>query len=379
MVTQADMSERDGRFRRLRDAMAEADLEALIVAGKGHWWTGRGYFRYLTDFHLWGHDGLILVPLEGEPMLTLTSAAVARRIGKRGWITDVHGDPDIAVKVVDAMKQRNMTQGRVGIAGHRFIISAGTYELLNESLPTVDFVNADRVMDRVRAPKSSLEIEQNFELWDLAKEAMSAFVEALEPGRSQLEVLSEPVQVVAAGGGRDTLIFFNGEVPSDKPVELEDILGYHMEICGPSGHWCELTLTLAFREPTDREVRLMESELRAYEKIREMAKPGVRIQQLAEVFEEVLLQDGWQLAADQPAHYDFHGQGMDVIEWPYYGPLDIREGDAELQEGMVFSYHPRRKVIPEVRSTGFNEDILITNDGAVRLSGDWGLRWRPME
>jgi Xaa-Pro aminopeptidase len=186
------------------------------------------------------------------------------------------------------------------------------------------------------------------------------------------------VKVVAAGGGRDTLIFFNGEVPSDKPVELEDVLGYHMEICGPSGHWCELTLTLAFREPTDGESRLMDTELRAYERIRQMAKPGVKIRELAEVFEMVLQEDGWQLADDQPVHYDFHGQGMDVIEWPYYGPLDSREGDAELREGMIFSYHPRRKVIPEVRSTGFNEDILITKDGAARLSGDWGLRWRPM-
>jgi len=77
MATKADMAERDARFSKLRGAMAEAGLQALLVAGKGHWWTGRGYFRYLADFHLWGHDGLILMPLEGGPMLTLTSAAVA--------------------------------------------------------------------------------------------------------------------------------------------------------------------------------------------------------------------------------------------------------------------------------------------------------------
>jgi len=75
----------------------------------------------------------------------------------------VHGDPDIAVKVVEAMKQRGLTKGKVGIAGQQFIMSVGTYEILTSGLPNVDF--ADRVIDRVRAAKSPLEIKQNRELW----------------------------------------------------------------------------------------------------------------------------------------------------------------------------------------------------------------------
>jgi hypothetical protein len=68
MATQAMPAERDARFARLRQAMEQQQLDALLVAGKGHWWTGRGYLRYLTDFHLWGHDGLLLLPLADDEM-----------------------------------------------------------------------------------------------------------------------------------------------------------------------------------------------------------------------------------------------------------------------------------------------------------------------
>ena len=97
MGTIATIEERDSRLDRLRRAMEESHLDALIIAGKGHWWTGRGYFRYLTDFHLWGHDALILRPLVGEPVATLNSSGVSSRVASRGWITDIRPDWDIRI------------------------------------------------------------------------------------------------------------------------------------------------------------------------------------------------------------------------------------------------------------------------------------------
>src|SRR5690606_37675698 len=224
--------------------------------------------------------------------------------------------------------------------------------------------------------KSPLEIQQNRELWDMAKRAMEAFVEALEPGRTERELSAEALKVVQAGGGRDTLIFVNGQVPEDRPIRMEDILSYHMEICGESGHWCELTVTLAYRDPTPGELKLMESELRAYEEIRKMARPGkATLGDLIRKFEEVLREDGWEISDEPHQHYDFHGHSMDVIEWPRWSQVDTRY-DAVLEEGMQFSYHPKRKVLPYTTPTGINEDIIITANGAERLSGDWDLRWR---
>ena len=88
MVTKATLAERDDRLKRTRKAMEDAGLEGHLVAGKGHMWTGRGYFRYFTNFHSWGHDALILIPLDDDPVLSITSYGVARYVEDSGWLND---------------------------------------------------------------------------------------------------------------------------------------------------------------------------------------------------------------------------------------------------------------------------------------------------
>ena len=386
MLTQATLAERDERYRRLRAAMASNGLDAILVAGKGHWWTGRGYLRYLTDFHLWGHDGLLLVPLQGEPSLTLTSPAVAAKIAKRGWIEDADGDVFLVSRVAAAIRDRGLARARIGVAGMRAVIGAGVLAELREALPAVEFVDGDELIDRVRMIRSPLEVQQIRELWDLAKASMERFVEIVSPGKSGLALAAECSRIALEGGARDILVFIGEDpgrvtIPDATPVRCDGILSYHMEICGPSGHWCELTVTCAYRPPSELEAGLMESELRAYEAIRTAARPGATLPQLAAIFEQTLHADGWQLG--QPTrHFDLHSQGLDTIERPWFA-AEQPWGSSQswpLEAGMTFSYHPRREVSPHVPwGTGINEDILITPDGAERFSGNWDLRWRRME
>ena len=385
MLTTATLHERDQRYSRLRGAMASAGLDALLVAGKGHWWTGRGYFRYLTDFHLWGHDGLLLVPLAGEPSLTLTSPAVAAKIAARGWVEDADGDVFLVPRVATAIRDRKLAHARIGVAGLRAIIGAGVLAELREALPQVAFVDADDVIDRVRMIRSELEIQQIRELWTLSKACMERFVEIVTPGKTGLALAAECSRIALEGGARDLLVFIGEQpgqmgVPDDTPVRCDGITSYHMELCGPSGHWSELTVTCAYRPPSEAEERLMDSELRAYAAIRAAARPGAQLPELAAIFERTLVDDGWELGAPT-RHFDMHGQGMDTIERPWFAAEQPWGASQSwpLEAGMTFSYHPHRDLRPAVAwGTGINEDILITPDGAERFSGDWDLRWRRM-
>jgi Xaa-Pro aminopeptidase len=385
MATEATLAERDERYARVRAAMAERDLDALVVAGKGHWWTGRGYIRYLTDFHLWAHDALLVFPATGDPALAVTSYAVARLVAERGWVTDTGGDVFLAPRTASSLEERDLARARIGLVGHEWIVPAGLDAALRERLPRAELVAADDVLDLVRMAKSPLEIIQNREVWELAKAAMERFAEIARAGATELELSAEACRVALVGGARDLLVLMSERPdrmapPEDRPVACDDVLRYHLEISGPSGHWCELTITLASRPPTDDEARLMETELRALEAVRAAARPGVRVSELAAVFEQTVLDDGWRLGPPTQ-HFDFHGQGQDVIERPWYAAEQPwgSAGDAPLPVGGIVSYHPARRVEPPVGWTpGISDNLLVTADGGEWLSGGWDHRFREV-
>jgi hypothetical protein len=95
------------------------------------------------------------------------------------------------------------------------------------------------------------------------------------------------------------------------------------------------------------------------------------------VFEQTVLDDGWSLGAPTQ-HFDFHGQGLDVIELPWYAAEQPwgSAGDAPLPVGGIVSYHPARRIDPPVGWTpGISDNLLVTENGAEWLSGEWTHRF----
>ena len=382
MGTVATLSERDARIAAIRQAMAVEGLDALIIGGKGHWWTGRGYVRYLTDFHFWGHDALILLPADGPLGIVVTSYAVANMVAERGWIEDAGGDVFLLPRLLELVGDRGLERSKIGTVGTPSIISADLMRELEESLPHAQLVAADHVFDTVRAAKSAVEIAQNRELWQVARTAMERFVEILRPGVPARELAAEATRVAMAAGVRDALVLMGDRSdvyapPTPNALRMDDLVRFHMEPCGESGHWCELTVTLAFRELSESEERLMATELDAKEAVRKAARPGVTLGSLARCYDEALRAANYEFG-EETTHFDFHGQGLDVIEAPWFAAAQPwgSTGDAELQSGAILSYHPRRNVLPGVAwSTGMSDDLLITDTGSEWLSGDWEHSW----
>lgn len=383
MGTTATIAERDARFAAVRAAMAADGLDALIIGGKGHWWTGRGYIRYLTDFHFWGHDALILLPADGSPGIVVTSYAVADMVAARGWIDDAGGDVFLLPRLLGLVADRGLERSRIGTVGTPTIIAADLMRELTAALPHAHLVPADHILDGVRMTKSELEIRQNRELWTLARAAMERFAEIVQPGIPARELAAEATRVAMAGGARDALVLMGDRSdayapPTPDPLRMDDLVRFHMEPCGESGHWCELTLTLAFREVREDEEQLMAAELEAREVVRRAARPGVTLGELARSYDDALRAADYEFGATT-THFDFHGQGLDVIESPWFAAEQPwgSIGDAALTAGTILSYHPRRNVVPGVAwSTGMSDDLLITDSGSEWLSGDWDHSWR---
>jgi len=385
MSTIPTLAERDRRIESLRSAMAIAGLDALLVAGKGHWWTGRGYLRYLCDFHLWGHDGLALLARAGEPVLALTSPAIARMIAERGWITDARGDFALVPTIAAEAHVRGLARARIGVVGFDWVLPAGRFEALRRALPDAVFVPADALFDAVRAIKSPVEVEQMREVWTVLRASMAAFEAALAPGRPQREVAAAAIGAAHALGARDVLALIGEHPermgpPTGTPLACQEVVRFHLEICGESGHWAERTTMFAFREPTDLELALTRAEVAAFDAVRGRVRDGTTLRELAAVYEAALSDQGFPPLGPSH-HFDVHGQGLDAIEFPRYSSGDPAgtHPDAILRAGMVLSYHPARPVATEpIWGPDIHDDVLVRADGLERLSGDWPFDWRVL-
>ena len=378
MGTRADCFERDNRYKRLREQMVSERLDAVILAGTGGHFN-RGHIRYFSDCHSWAGDAMILLPLSGDPVMAwVTYAGIG--FPEQPWIDDVRRTPFPPKQIIAALNEKNLTRGRIGIAGMARLVSIDAYQMLCSNLPDVEFVNADLMASRVRSVKSQLELLQYQEVWQLSVRAMQTFFEIAEPGVTEREAAAAAARVLRAGGSWEDLTIVQHEdfagLARDVLVRRNEMFSLHLEICGESGHWTEIDGTVALREPTQIELRLMDAELRVYDEIRRIARPGILLSELACKYDHLLVEEGWELRP--PGwHFYFHGHGFDDIEWPWYTARLEDNRDTVLETGMVLNYHPHRDTNPTVhRPTRITDDLLITDQGGVRLSGDWDLRWR---
>ena len=364
--------------------MAERELDALVVAGKGHWWTGRGYVRYLTDFHLWAHDALLVFPATASRPW-VTSYAVAGLVAERGWVTDTGGDVFLVPRTARSWRTAASLAAGSGSSGREWVLPAGIDTPWPRRCRGRSSSRPTRSSTSCGWPRARSRSSRIARCGSSPRPPWSASPRWRGPGPTQLELSAEACRVALAGGARDLLVADERAArpygpPADVPVAADDILRYHMEISGPSGHWCELTITLAFRPPTDAEERLMPDGARPSTRSAPPRGPGSASPSSPSVFEQTIRDDGWQLGPPTQ-HFDFHGQGQDVIELPVVrGRAAVGlGGDAPLPVGGIVSYHPARRIDPPVGWTpGISDNLLVTEQGGEWLSGGWDHRFREV-
>ena len=142
----------DLRARRPARAPARAHGRARArraAARRARATGGRAAVRCATsaDFHLWGHDGMILVPLDGEPAAVVTSPAVAGMIARHGWIGDSARRRVRRARGRRFVRSRGLERAAIGTYGWPTIVPEGIAAGLRDALPDARLEPADDVFE----------------------------------------------------------------------------------------------------------------------------------------------------------------------------------------------------------------------------------------
>src|SRR5262249_58905952 len=108
--------ERNRRWERARELMAEQGWTALLVSGEDGLCGGN--FRYLADFRpVKGHT-LLLLPLEGEPVLWVEHRVHEQAAKKLSFVPDSRYTLDCGESAPEGLAPRGLGGGAVGSEEH---------------------------------------------------------------------------------------------------------------------------------------------------------------------------------------------------------------------------------------------------------------------
>ncbi len=363
---EAAPGEVERRLRNVRSAMAENDLDAVIVAGSEY--TGfEGAVTYLSGFVIVHRYAYVLVPLEGDPAIVFPSEA--RYVGEHAttWI-----DEQVFVDLPGAwMAQRSRDRGwrRVGVYGLDYIMTVRDFRAL--SAAGIELVPFDVEFDHARAVKSEAELDSVRESMRINEEGFWTFLEAYEPGRTEAEMLAPCERFFVENGcGRLTMdMVLSGQRGSagpefriasrDRRVEADDLLLPSLEVAGPGGHWVEFARAITRGEPSDDTKRMLEAYDEYFAAARETMRAGVSAHEVHRAVSKGFLDRGYHLG-----HVTGHSIGMTMIEFPKIG-----EGvETELEENMVLSMHPHAISQSGEACLYMQDTWLVTKEGGRPLA-----------
>jgi Xaa-Pro dipeptidase len=356
-------AELERRYANVREAMAEHDLDALVVSGSEY--SGfEGAVTYLSGFQIVHRYAYVVVPADGDPFAVFP--AEARYVGEHGT---AQIDQVLQERPGEHIADRARGAGwrRIGVYGLDYVMAVRDYRALDG----LDLVPFDVEFDLARAVKSEDELESVRDAVRINERGFEIFLDHYAPGKTAAEVMSAAEEwFVAEGCGRLTMnmvLTGTDELarPEFKIARREEVLGGFvlpsLEVAGPGMHWVEVSRAIAAdgTSLSDDTQRMLEAYDEYFDAARSAMRPGGTCHELHRAVSKGFLDRGYHLG-----HVTGHSIGMTMIEFPKVG-----EGvETELRENMVLSIHPHAIAPSGVDCMYMQETWLVTAEGGKPLS-----------
>lgn len=375
------VSERDRRYQLVRQAMRQRGSEALVVWGdSGKWDWKIANLHYLSQAGGNGEEGVLIFPLEGDPVLSLWSGKgpLAEEWQTYGsWITDVRprAERKYSSTIVERLKELKLTKATVDVTGlgesERTPFPHGVYAALREALPKVRFQDASGMLEDIRAVKSAEEVSLMEKAVQIGESAIATLAEMLRPGVLENDVIGSMLKTMVSQGSELPIMFL---WDAGRPVRALRTTFTRRRILQPGDVICtEFSPRFRGYCPQMNQPGVVGDMPKVYEKLYLAAmesyrsgwkalRPGMTVTELAQAFHEPVASAGFTWTSPY-----FHGLGMGnegpVGNWP----VEKSVADQVIREGMVLAFEPGAETPGGQEGLHIGDPVLVTAQGARRL------------
>ena len=365
------------RLAALQERMAAAGVDLVVLTPGTSWW-------YLTGVGLLASRlALFFVPRQGEPAWVVprleaervarSPLATALALAPERVCTYADGDdPAPAVARAAALATAGLGGPPRVAAMEERVARLFEWHAARGGLPGVAWQAAEPLLAALRARKDPAEVAAIRRAAELVETALghgSAFV---QPGYRESQIAREIEKALRELGTRSPFGIHVASGPrsavphaetSDRMLQPGDLVWIDVG-AEVDGYAADITRTflLPGGDPTAaaRKAEIYRVCYQAQAAARAAARPGVRARDVDAAARQRIAQAGF---GPYFTHRTGHGLGLDVHEAPDIAPGD----DTVLEPGMVFTVEPGI-YLPGIGGVRIEDDLLITDDGAVSLT-----------
>ena len=268
------------------------------------------------------------------------------------------------VKAARALRDAGVATGRVGLEEQ---VKFGSFDGLRKEMPAVEYVSAMPVVAGCRMIKSPAEIALMQRANDITIEAYKAALGTLKEGMTQRDLsgnIGAAFRALGVGGGAMAIFGKYTAFPhgSIQPQQLrEGDLVLIDDGCSVEGYQSDITRTVIFGKPTERQINVWNLERKAQDAALAAANPGATCESVDAAARKVITDAGFGPGYKTPGlpHRTGHGIGLDGHEWTYL----VKGNRTKIEPGMCFSDEPTIAIYGEF-GVRLEDCMYITPAGA---------------
>lgn len=371
--------EYEARWIKARELMGEAGLDALFIT----WAPNYSYFSGGIEEHSTSRPNIFILPEDGEPAVLAHHFSLESRRGE-SWIKDIrpysYGHPLLTGPPVKELcklfKEKGLERGIIGCElgfEQRLGISHETFMELRNSLPSADFLDASRLIWKLRTVKSPAEVEYIKKACIATSRAYERFFAEVKIGMTEGDASSLLQEFMRQEGGdapwsivtsnpKNYQFVSRSSRPLGERLKKGSFLWFDAG-CRVSGYNSDFSRGAFFGKPSKKALEFYSLVFRITDELVLSVKPGIRASEL-----DNLNNRKWKKAGYDYKKIDFgggrigHGLGLAITEPPHIASYD----NTVLSHGMVITIEPG--MVTSEGTFHLEENLLITERGCEILS-----------
>ena len=351
------------RINNIMEKLDEYGIDAIVLIDPSNIFYVSGIRFYFQEMNIpLGTWASVLISKEAAKLIIFVSEIEhARNVD---WMEKVvYDDIGGGFRLI---KQLSNKIGILGIEGDYMPYTGASH--LQRIMPKTRLTDSGSLISELRRIKDRYEIRLMERAAKIADEAMAVAMEYVKPGRTEIDIAIAAEEVMQKNGAED--LAFKTVVTSGKRAEMLNWLATSRKIglidcviidlgAKYKGYCSDLTRTVQVGNVKPEFKEIAEAVMEARQHVIETVKPGVEVNKIDALVQEIMAIKGYE----KYCHHPSHGIGIDCVEQPLFSPLSKLIFKPNMTYMIEIGIH-----IPKLGGYRVEDMFLITPKGVKQLT-----------